>query len=188
MADELEGLPASIAAAWGVRARPAKGPKPGLSLDRIVAAAIGIAEKEGVAAVSMSKVAAALGASTMSLYRYVAAKDELIALMLDEATGLPPEPAAMAGDWRTALTAWARAVRTALRGAPWVVHVTLSGPPITPNQIAWLERGLWCLRDTRLPAQEKLSVVMLVSGFVWRESELMIDIEAATAGDGKWQQ
>ena len=65
------GLPATIAAAWGLRARPGKGPKPGLSLERIVAAAIRVATADGLAAVSMSRVAAELGAATMSLYRYV---------------------------------------------------------------------------------------------------------------------
>ena len=55
------GLPASIEAAWGLRERPARGPKPGLSLERIVAAAVDLAASEGIAAVSMSRVARALG-------------------------------------------------------------------------------------------------------------------------------
>src|SRR5215472_7517901 len=83
-------LPAHVAAAWGVRGRPHKGPKPGLSLDRIVAAAVHVADTEGLAAVSMSRVATELGAAPMSLYRYVAAKDELLALMVDAAYGPPP--------------------------------------------------------------------------------------------------
>ena len=66
-------LPASIAAAWGLRERPHKGPKPGLSLNRIIDAAVRLAASEGLAAVSMSRVASELGASTMSLYRYVSA-------------------------------------------------------------------------------------------------------------------
>jgi AcrR family transcriptional regulator len=189
MSEQVEtGMPASLAAAWGVRARPAKGPKPALTLDRIVAAAMDVADAEGVAAVSMAKVAAALGASTMSLYRYVAAKDELLALMLDAATGVPPAMDVPPGDWRAGLTAWARAMRTAVRSRPWVVHLQLSGPPITPQQMAWLERGLAFLRDIGLPPQHKLSVIMLVSGYVWRESQLMIDIEAAMSRDDKWQK
>ena len=83
-------LPAAVAAAWGVRAHPGKGPKPGLSLERIVAAAVKIASRDGLDAVSMSRVAAELGASTMSLYRYVNAKDELVKLMIDAAWGSPP--------------------------------------------------------------------------------------------------
>jgi AcrR family transcriptional regulator len=83
-------LPASVAAAWGVRDRPHKGPKPGLSLERIVAAAVQVADAEGLAAVSMNRVATELGTAPMSLYRYVTAKDELLALMLDAASASPP--------------------------------------------------------------------------------------------------
>ena len=77
-ASRQPALPASIAAAWGLRERPARGPKPGLSLERIVAAAVAVARAEGVEAVSMSRVARELGSSPMSLYRYVGAKDELV--------------------------------------------------------------------------------------------------------------
>ena len=66
--DHGGALPAAVAAAWGVRESPGKGPKPGLSLERIVGAAIRIASRDGLDAVSMSRVAADLGASTMSLY------------------------------------------------------------------------------------------------------------------------
>src|SRR5262249_13348359 len=87
---DQQALPASVAAAWGIRDRPHKGPKPGLSLERIVAAAVQVADAEGLAAVSMSRVAAELGTAPMSLYRYVAAKDELLALMFDAAYGPSP--------------------------------------------------------------------------------------------------
>ena len=78
-------LPASFEAAWGRGVRPSKGPKPGLSLARIVHAAVDVASAEGLAAVSMSRIASELGAAPMSLYRYLAAKDELLALMIDAA-------------------------------------------------------------------------------------------------------
>src|SRR5215468_2656297 len=94
---DQQALPASVAAAWGVRDRPHKGPKPGLSLERIVAAAVQVADAEGLAAVSMSRVAAELGTAPMSLYRYVTAKDELLALMLDAAYGPAPTGPAASG-------------------------------------------------------------------------------------------
>src|SRR5918993_822630 len=84
------GLPASIEAAWGMRTRPNKGPRPALSLERIVAAAVKVAAADGLQAVSMSRVAADLGVSTMSLYRYVSAKGELLALMADLPFEEPP--------------------------------------------------------------------------------------------------
>src|SRR5580704_16646129 len=79
------GIPDSIAAAWGVRERPHKGPKPALSLPRIVDAAVRIADAEGLDAVSMGRVAVKLGTAPMSLYRHVSAKEELLRLMVDAA-------------------------------------------------------------------------------------------------------
>jgi len=78
-------MPATVAAAWGVRERPHKGPKPALSLARIVDAGVRIADTEGLDAVSMGRVAAELKAAPMSLYRHVSSKEELIKLMVDAA-------------------------------------------------------------------------------------------------------
>ncbi|GAA0945743.1 TetR/AcrR family transcriptional regulator [Streptomyces rhizosphaericus] len=178
------GLPASIEAAWGLRERPGKGPRPGLTLGRIVDAAVGIASADGLGAVSMSRVAAELGVSTMSLYRYVSAKDELLTLMEDAAYG-PPPPGEPAEDWRTGFTGWAWALRTAVARHPWVVNVPVSTPPSTPNSVAWMERGLACLRRTNLSEGEKVSVLMLVSGFVRNEARMTFDILAAHRRSGQ---
>lgn len=128
------GLPASIETAWGLRERPGKGPRPGLSLERIVAAGVRVAAAEGLAAVSMSRVATDLGASTMSLYRYVAAKDELLTLMMDAAAGPPPADLPRPGEtWRDGLSRWAWAYRAILHEHPWIVRIPISGPPAAPN-------------------------------------------------------
>jgi AcrR family transcriptional regulator len=182
MSDDT-GLPASIEAAWGIRPRPNKGPKPGLSLDRIVAAAVKVAASEGLAAVSMSRVASELGASTMSLYRYVASKDELLALMVDAAIG-PPPPAPPGEDWRAGLSRWAWGYHNALRRHPWVLQVPIGGPPTTPNGIAWMENGLAALAGTGLAEGEKLGVILLLSGYVRNEATLAADIAAAAAASG----
>jgi AcrR family transcriptional regulator len=180
--DSGTGLPASIEAAWGLRERPAKGPKRGLSLERIVEAAVNVATAEGLGAVSMSRVAAELGASTMSLYRYVSAKDELLALMVDAAYGLPPVPEAPDEGWREGLSRWAWGELAALRRHPWVVRVPFTAPPLTPNNIAWLEAGLRALRGTGLAEQEKMSTILLLSGFVRNWATLITDlVEAARA-------
>src|SRR5260370_42469779 len=94
------GIPDSIAAAWGVHERPHKGPKPALSLPRIVDAAVRIADTEGLNAVSMGRVAAELGSAPMSLYRHVSAKDELLRLMVDAAWGDSPGPPPPGERWR----------------------------------------------------------------------------------------
>lgn len=172
-------LPVSIAAAWGLRARPSKGPKPGLSLERIVDAAVRLARLEGLAAVSMARVAQELGASTMSLYRYVAAKDELLMLMVDAAVGRPPQSEQPDESWRAALGRWAWGYHDRMREHLWALRVPITGPPLTPNQVAWLEDGLHALRDTALTEDEKASVVLLLSGYVRNEATLTADLAAA---------
>jgi AcrR family transcriptional regulator len=178
------GLPASIEAAWGVRTRPNKGPRPALSLERIVAAAVKVAAADGLQAVSMSRVAAELGVSTMSLYRYVAAKDELLALMADLPFEAPPARRGPEESWRDGLSRWAYTERDVYRRHPWVLRIPISGPPVTPNAIAWLERGLDALRDTGLVEGEKLSVMLLLTGFVRSQAMLEADIAAAQAAGG----
>ena len=98
-------LPRGIALAWGVAANPQRGPKREMSVERIVDAAVEIADAEGLGAVSMAAVAAKLGFTPMSLYRYVTAKDDLILLMQEEATGLPSDEVLAGGDWRERLMA-----------------------------------------------------------------------------------
>lgn len=179
------GLPASIETAWGLRERPGKGPRPGLSLERIVAAGVRVAAAEGLAAVSMSRVATDLGASTMSLYRYVAAKDELLTLMMDAAAGPPPADLPRPGEtWRDGLSRWAWAYRAILHEHPWIVRIPISGPPAAPNNVAWLERALRCLRGTGLAEGEKVQVILLLSGYVRSEAALFADLaDAARAAD-----
>src|SRR3954471_954107 len=98
---------------WAPRPSPTRGPRPTLTLDRIADAAIAIADAEGLAAVSMQRVAADLGYTKMSLYRYLPGKTEMVAVMLERAIGDPP---AVGGDWRQALTTWATALLNAHRG------------------------------------------------------------------------
>jgi AcrR family transcriptional regulator len=175
---EQANLPASIAAAWGRGARPSRGPKPGLSLERIVQAAIRIAATEGLAAVSMARVAAELGASTMSLYRYVAAKEELLELMADAALGPPPPRDNAQESWRAGLIRWAWAFHARMREHPWGVRIPTSGLPITPHLVAWVEDALQSLRQTGLGEQEKASIVLLLSGYVRGEATLTADLAA----------
>jgi AcrR family transcriptional regulator len=181
--DSGAALPAAVAAAWGVRAGPGKGPKPGLSLERIVEAAIRIATRDGLGAVSMSRVAAELGASTMSLYRYVSAKDELVKLMVDAAFGTPPAIAPDEG-WRSGLRRWAWAMRAGFQRHPWLVRIPISGLPILPHEVAWFEQGLTSLRDSGLEEAQKASVIMLVSGYVRTLAATEADVQAAIRASG----
>lgn len=172
-------LSAGIERAWGRRPLPRKGPKPGLDLDAIVAAAVGLAQSDGLGAVSMSRVAATLGVSTMALYSYLDSKDELLALMVDHACGKPPEHLARKG-WRDNLARWASTLLDGYRRHPWAAHVPLSHVPPTPTQIAWLEAGLRCISGTELTDQQRLSTVLLLGVFVRSEASLARDLSPAT--------
>ncbi|GLW07005.1 hypothetical protein Misp01_21350 [Microtetraspora sp. NBRC 13810] len=179
-------FPASIEAVWGLRGRPPKGPRPGLTLEGIVAAAVRTADAEGLDAVSMSRVAKELGVSTMALYRYVATKDELVVLMADAAVG-PPPPLPEGADWRKGLEHWASAMRTALLAHPWAAPLMVTtGPPATPNQLAWLDLALQALAGTGLPARAKLATELLVGGHVLSEVSVVLGMAAEQGPGPRW--
>ena len=177
-------IPPSVAAAWGVRERPHKGPKPALSLARIVDAGVRVADTEGLDAVSMGRVAASLDTAPMSLYRHVSSKEELLRLMVDAAWGDSPGPLAGGEDWRDGLARWARAMRAALRRHPWAARLPISGLPIMPREIAWFEDALACLAGTSLTEARKASVILLLSGYVRNLATTEADIAAAVAASG----
>ncbi|MDQ8704801.1 TetR/AcrR family transcriptional regulator [Streptomyces sp. LHD-70] len=182
--DERTGLPASLATAWGLRERPAKGPKPGLTLDRIVDTAVRVAAADGVGAVSMGRVAKELGVSPMSLYRYVGAKDELYVLMQEAVMPAPPAPPEPGGGWHAGLSRWARAQRAVFLDNLWILRIPTSGPPASPRSVAWMEQGLAALDGTGLDEGAKLGVLVLVGGFVRNEAMLMSDLDAAIVAGG----
>ncbi|OLF16731.1 TetR/AcrR family transcriptional regulator [Actinophytocola xanthii] len=186
MSGESEtGLPASFELAWGVRERPTKGPRAGLSLERVVRAGVTVAAEEGLAAVSMSRVAKVLGTSAMSLYRYVGSKDELLALMLDAVLGeVDITTIARDDGWRAGLERWAWTELAAYRKNLWVLQVPIKGPPVTPNSITFLEQGLRCLTGTPLTPAEKMSVILTLTSYTraWAAMSSQLDAESVTEG------
>jgi AcrR family transcriptional regulator len=178
------GIPADVAAAWGIRERPHKGPKPALTLARIVDAAMRVADREGLDAVSMGRVAAELGAAPMSLYRHVSAKEELLRLMVDAAWGDSPGGLAPGESWRNGLTRWAWAIRASARRHPWAVRLPISGLPVMPREVAWFEDALACMAGTGLTEARKASVIMLLSGYVRNLAATEADIMAAIGTSG----
>lgn len=177
--DTGAAVPKAIAASWGLRQPPGKGPKRAFTIEQILEAGIRIAATEGFAAVSMNRVAAALGVTGMSMYRYFTAKDELVDLMIDHAAGPPGAPPPEGTNWRDALFCWAMADFDILRAHPWIVDAPVSGPPITPNAVAWFERGLRCLAGTSLAEGEKVLVLQIVSGLVRSMATLEIQLASA---------
>ncbi len=170
--DAQVALPPGIDLLWGLRPRPRRGPKPTLSLDRIVAKAVEIADAEGLGPLSMSRLAEDLGFTTMSLYRYVASKDELLTLMMNTAAADVPVPSDPAEGWRPGLARWARETLVLFRRHPWALQIPISGPPLEPNNLAWMEYGLRSLAGTGLAAGEKIGVILLINGYVRNEARL----------------
>lgn len=157
---------------WADTTRPRRGPKPAMTLQGVVDAAIAVADAEGLAAVSMQRVADELGATKMALYRYVPGKAELNTLMLDRALGAPSEPAAPSGagegspDWPALLADWARELYRRFVERPWGLELAVGARIIGPNELAWFEVGLAALSGVPLTAAERLDVLALLSGHV----------------------
>jgi AcrR family transcriptional regulator len=147
-----------------------RGRKPTIDATDITRAAIAIADAEGLAAVSMARVAQEMGNATMALYRHVKSKDELLALMWDAAMEEPPP--LPDGEWRDKLGFWARAVLAAIRRRPWFLQIPISGPPSGPKNLAWLDSALTALEGVPLEPGEKIGVVMGLSTFVQGEARL----------------
>ncbi|ANW18880.1 TetR/AcrR family transcriptional regulator [Streptomyces clavuligerus] len=154
---------------WGTAERPTRGPKPGLSLDRIVAAAVAVADTEGLDAVSMRRIATELGTGTMTLYRYVPGKAELLDLMLDRVTDpgpVPPERPGGPDDWRQAVRVLARGFLDLYQAHPWMLKVNNARTVLGPSGLRSLELALAGLRSTGLRDPEQISVIVMVQSFV----------------------
>ncbi|WP_216901785.1 TetR/AcrR family transcriptional regulator [Nocardia alni] len=161
--------PTALELLWGTQQRPKRGPKPSLSLERIVAEAIGLADSEGLEQLSMQRLAERLGCAKMALYRYVPGKAELISLMLDGTMAGAPDLVAATKDsaeepWRARLRAWAVATFEWQRAHPWTLAVILNSRPFGPNEIGWFEAALAALADTGLNGPERLDTLVLLSG------------------------
>ncbi|GAA4429467.1 TetR/AcrR family transcriptional regulator [Georgenia halophila] len=143
------------------RRRP--GPRAGLDVDKIVGAAIEIADSEGLNAVSMASVSTRLGFTPMSLYRHVGSKDELVERMQQAAIG-PPARDVPPG-WRAGLRAWTVEYVDRALEHPWVVDVPIYGPPRDPQSLRWLEQALRSLHGTPLAEGEKVGVALVLTNF-----------------------
>jgi AcrR family transcriptional regulator len=143
----------------------ARGRPPAHSRDQVVDAAIAIADADGLAAVTIRRIAADLGAGAMSLYTYVPDKDRLVDLMVDRVAGRTPLPD-LTGDWRTDLLALVRGQRTMMREHPWVTGALPNRGLSGTNLLAYLERGLAALAPTDLAGTAKMEVLALLTGFV----------------------
>jgi AcrR family transcriptional regulator len=175
---------AAMALLWGTKPAPTRGRKPGLTVERITAAAIAIADADGLGAVSMRRVADALGVGAMSLYRYLPGKAELYELMLDAAIGEqgPPEPDP--AGWRASLAAFARQSLAGYRRHPWLLDASLTRGLVGPNQAAALDALLRIIAGTGLTNGQMMAVVGLVSGYVQGRARQLAETARAERRSG----
>jgi AcrR family transcriptional regulator len=174
-------LPPGLDLLWGRRERGKRGPRAGLSADAIVAAAVRIADAEGLEAVSMARVAHELGFTTMSLYRHVASKEELLQLMWN-ASALGADDLVIDGDgWRSRLRTWAIIQRDMIDRHPWITQMPMAAPPVAPNSLHFVERGLETLDGTGLADADKLRILGMIASYTLSEARMASDAARAAA-------
>ncbi|WP_256328553.1 TetR/AcrR family transcriptional regulator [Nocardioides sp. YR527] len=168
---------------WGKPPAGRRGPKPALSVAQIVEAAYVIADEQGLAAVSMARVAEAAGCSPMALYRHVKNKDELLILLADRLCADLPAPSRDLG-WREGLAAWMRAQVDLAVSKPWFLDLPLAATLPGPNRLAWIDLGFYYLREVALPADEKLAILGIISQY--GVGEARVEVEAARLAENPY--
>ncbi|MEU4578208.1 GntR family transcriptional regulator [Nonomuraea sp. ATR24] len=137
-----------------------------LERDRIVRAAIEIADVDGLASLSMRSVGSRLGVATMSLYRHVESKGELARLMADAAFAEIDYPEPPPG-WRSHLRVAARLQWAAYQRHPWLPRVvSVTRPIVLPGMVAYAQWSLRALDDLGLPADTRLLVYATLVNYV----------------------
>jgi AcrR family transcriptional regulator len=178
-------LTRSLALLWGSQTNEGRS---GLTLKAIVAAAMEIADRDGLEALSMRKVAERLGVGTMSLYTHVPGKAELVDLMVDTAYGQLYEsiesPSQQPGDWRDALRFIARRNWELYRRHPWLLQITTGRPALGPHATLKYEAELRPLDPLGLSDVEMDAVLTLTLTHVEGCARAQANIERAQRDTG----
>jgi AcrR family transcriptional regulator len=153
---------------WRTDDRPRRrGPRPALSVDDVVGAAIAVADEDGLEGVTMRRLAGALGVRPMALYTYVPGKPELLDLMLDAVyLAMPRAPWREDEGWRERLRTVARDNRKLFRAHPWASSMSSSRPPLGPGLMAKYEHELSALADAGLDDVETDAALTFLLDFV----------------------
>ena len=169
--DRLKRQRLNVPSTWDAIVQ--EGDDSGLTRERIVAAGIAIADKDGLAKVSVRRIAAQLDSSPMSLYHYVPSKRDLLNLMLDAANADFEWPAKAITDWRGVLCHFAWESRRCLKKHPWVNQLHAADPEYGPESIRILEWLLTRLANVGLDVSAAIQVIrvlyVFVNGFVAAE-------------------
>jgi AcrR family transcriptional regulator len=167
---------------------PRRGPTRRLDLDAVVAAAIELADRAGLDAVTMRAVAEAAGTAPMTLYTYVPGKAELLDLMLDAAYAAMPRTDTAGSPWRERATAVAHENRVLHRAHPWTVDVATLRPPLGPGLIGKYEHELAAFDGLGLDDVELDDCLTYLLSFVHAAARADLDAAANRAGgdDAEW--
>lgn len=161
----MDDTAAAFSLLWDPQVMPRRGPRPTLTFESIAWAGIEIADREGLAGLTMHGVAQSLGVTKMALYRYVPGKAELVALMVDIGIGQPTFSDAVT-DWRSELHRWSRDLFEQFRDHPWSLEATLGIRAIGPNELGWIESAVAALTGIGLKGGEVLDVAATLVGHV----------------------
>ncbi|MFJ4968093.1 TetR/AcrR family transcriptional regulator [Streptomyces sp. NPDC088755] len=164
--------------------RGGPGPKPRLSVDAIVAAAVAVADEEGMAALSMRAVGERLGRTAMALYTHVPRKSELLDLMYDAVHAELPTAYPESDDWRAPLTAWAGELLEFFVRHPWVLQVSQARPVLGPHEYANLDTLVRLLGATGLPARTVRRLVGTLFPLVRGSARAVADARRAATATG----
>jgi len=166
---------------WSGNARPSRGPKRALSADDVIRAAMEIADRDGLSALTMQAVAKAVGFTTMALYRYFPSKDALVDAIVDAAWGTPPERTGPKGEWREEVERWAWAKREVMISRPWLGELPFIVAPHGPNWLSWLEAAVEALALSGLDAGDLFDMLHALDGYVRGGSDTAISLAKATS-------
>jgi AcrR family transcriptional regulator len=173
---------------WMRPERSARGPAPEHSRTEIASAAVALADAEGLAAVTMRAVAAAVGTAPASLYRYVTTRDELLELMADQVSGEFSYDRPGRGDPVADLLALAHQALNIYRTHPWLLTISPAGGLPGPNALGYLEHALAVLAGVDLSGPAKLEVIGLVSGAVRSFAQMEVDSRRAGREAEQWPE
>ncbi|MEU7907892.1 TetR/AcrR family transcriptional regulator [Actinoplanes sp. NPDC049118] len=166
MVDDRRNPVRTLELLWNLRAHSGRGRRAGIGIDQVTAAAIEVADADGMDGLSMRSVADRLGVGTMSLYRHVSSKEELLDLMVDSVSAEVRYDDAGHGDWRSRLERVARSNRSMFERHPWLLRAFPRRPPQGPGVIGKYDAELRTLEGIGLTDVEMDSALTLVLGYV----------------------
>jgi AcrR family transcriptional regulator len=155
-----------VTSVWFRPAPAPRQPAPTFSRDEITRAAMDLADRGGLEAVSMRRIAARIGSAPTSLYWYVSTKEELYELMVDAAIGLIPLPERPSGDWRADLAAIARAARVTLSAHSWFAQLGIH-PVAGPLTMRYAAVSLRSFEGLGLDPATEVNILSTINNFIF---------------------